>query len=250
MKVCATLSFFLGIFISSSAFAGKLRCTDLMLGPFYSHRNLSSERLARFLNKDIDGSDTPPAGVVALTFDDGPHPEFTLQIADVLERYGVKAVFFQIGKEAEKYPEISSELIRRGHVVGSHSWDHPNFQNLETDVGIQNLAKGHEAVTKATEGKASRLFRYPYGSRSDRFNKTLETLDLLAVEWNINTGDYHDKTPEKLLEQTKSYLLHEGWKRGGVILFHDVQEKTVKMLDQFLQFLVDENFEVVTLRYE
>jgi len=77
--------------------------------------------------------------VVALTFDDGPHPEYTPRLLNIPDRHGVHATFFMVGQLAAKYPAIVEEVAQRGHSIGNHSWDHPAFPLLNSSQRRQQI---------------------------------------------------------------------------------------------------------------
>jgi peptidoglycan/xylan/chitin deacetylase (PgdA/CDA1 family) len=87
--------------------------------------------------------------VVALTFDDGPHPEFTPEVLDILKKENVKATFFMIGERMEKYPEIVKEVMKQGHLIGNHTYTHPSDIEADTQAQvIRELEKCEEVIER------------------------------------------------------------------------------------------------------
>ena len=153
--------------------------------------------------------------VVALTFDDGPGPQ-TLQVLDVLDKYGIKATFFLIGKNVDKHPEIAREIARRGHEIGNHTYHHPLLTAIETPQQIRHEVElGATSIEKAT-GSCPRLFRPPCGWRSPWMMRSLQDLGYSVVTWDVDPNDWRHPGP-KVIEK---YVLH-GVHAGSIVLLHD-----------------------------
>lgn len=148
---------------------------------------------------------------IYLTFDDGPHPEATPYVLDLLARYQAKATFFCIGKNVEAYPEIYSRILDGGHRVGNHTWQHLN--------GWKNNDRNYfDDIAKAKKYIDSDLFRPPYGRITKFQLKQLrESFAFKVVMWTVLSGDFDVKlSPEK---STELVLLNAG--PGSIIVFHD-----------------------------
>ena len=146
---------------------------------------------------------------VYLTFDDGPIPEVTPWVLDVLDRYGVKATFFMVGDNVRKHPDVFRMVVERGHRIGNHTFNHIQ--------GLRYLTKNYLAnVEKAAHYIPSNLFRPPHGHM--RFLQTLcLTRRYKVVMWDVVTRDYSPHmTPEGVLNVVKRYV-----RNGSVIVFHD-----------------------------
>ncbi|MGH8754891.1 MAG: polysaccharide deacetylase family protein [Burkholderiales bacterium] len=100
--------------------------------------------------------------VAALTFDDGPHPEFTRRLLDILDRYQARATFFIVGRSAQRYPELVKRIAQAGHALGNHSWDHPSFPYISRRERRLQI----RACAKAIHPYGLKLFRPPYGNQS------------------------------------------------------------------------------------
>jgi peptidoglycan-N-acetylglucosamine deacetylase len=153
--------------------------------------------------------------VVALTFDDGPGPQ-TLQVLDILDKYGIKATFFMIGKNVDKYPEVAREIARRGHEIGNHTYSHPLLTAIETPQKIKReVESGAASIEKAT-GRCPHLFRPPCGWRSPWMMKCVHDLGYSVVTWDVDPNDW--KHPVSLvIEKSVSRSVHA----GSVVLLHD-----------------------------
>ena len=163
-----------------------------------------------------------------LTFDDGPHPEITPQILDILKKYNQKATFFCIGKNIEQYPEISKQIHDEGHTIGNHSFSHSfYFDFFRTKKVIAELEKTNTLIKNIT-GKECKIFRPPYGVTNPNIAKAVKKLNLQLIGWKIRSLDTvkNKKTVLKRLEKAKP---------GDIILFHDTKKHTPEILDEFLR---------------
>lgn len=153
---------------------------------------------------------------IALTIDDGPEPEVTPQVLDLLDRYQVKATFFCIGRRAMLYPDLCREIVRRGHEVANHSQRHwHNFSLSGPDSIYREVQAAQHTLTEIT-GVAPRFFRAPAGLRNLFLAPVLSRLNLQLAHWSIRAYDTQVKNPERV----KAKLLG-GLKPGAIILLHD-----------------------------
>jgi peptidoglycan/xylan/chitin deacetylase (PgdA/CDA1 family) len=146
---------------------------------------------------------------VYLTFDDGPIPEVTPWVLDVLDKYNIKATFFCVGDNVKRYPEIYQQILDRGHGIGNHTFNH--LQGLRTRT--KNYIKN---VELAAEYIASTLIRPPHGHiRVPQFFKLRKNYKV--VLWDVVTRDYSKHlSPEEVLENVRRYT-----RNGSIIVFHD-----------------------------
>lgn len=185
---------------------------------------------------------------MALTFDDGPNPEATPRLLEILESRGARGTFFMVGKVAARHPELVARVAAGGHAIGNHSWDHPSFPLIKSRWRRTQIRWCQEAL--APHG--SRLFRPPYGHQSPASQLDAARLGYRAVTWSINAEDWLDDPPEKLLERIRKRL-----RPGSVILFHDALYATIDRrychrgptLEAVARFLdeVGEGYQAVTL---
>ena len=157
--------------------------------------------------------------VVALTFDDGPHPDSTPRLLDILERHQAHATLFMVGEAAQRYPEIVRQAAQSGHAIGSHGWDHPSFPLIP---GRERRAQ-LRAWAKATAPYGQRLFRPPYGHQSIVSRLDALWLGYEVVTWNVAAVDWLDHDAEWMANRLMSII-----KPGDVIVFHDVLYHTTE----------------------
>jgi peptidoglycan/xylan/chitin deacetylase (PgdA/CDA1 family) len=153
-----------------------------------------------------------PAGgrQVYLTFDDGPHPEVTPRVLDILERHGARATFFLLGRHAARYPALTARIRASGHRVGNHGQEHLNGWLMPAHKVLDNAERGY-GVT------GSRLFRPPFGRLGPSQAKALYGRGFQTWMWSVSSRDYDARqSPEDCLRRTLSRTTD-----GSVVLFHD-----------------------------
>lgn len=156
--------------------------------------------------------------VVALTFDDGPHPPFTGRILDILDRYGVSATFFCVGLHASAHTEELARMADSGHRLGNHTWSHPYLPDLSVQELAMQLERTEETITAATGLASSHLFRPPYGSRSPKILSWLAEVKEgpTTVLWDVEPLDWALPGPDAITR-----IVLEQVQPGSVILLHD-----------------------------
>ncbi len=157
-----------------------------------------------------------PTNAVALTFDDGPDPEFTPRVLAILAEKNVAAAFFVVGRRAEAHPELVAETVRGGHIVGSHSYTHDLGFHFRLWGGIRReLVACNQAIARAT-GRDPLLFRSPQGFKNPALGDVLRELGMTAVGWQVRGLDAIERDPEAILRR-----IVKGARPGGVIAMHD-----------------------------
>ncbi|WP_340023882.1 polysaccharide deacetylase family protein [Paenibacillus sp. FSL K6-1096] len=172
--------------------------------------------LSQLLHKYPDTIKTqgPRRKMVALTFDDVPDPRFTPQLLDVLRKYKVKATFFVVGSRAEKHPALVARMIREGHAVGNHSYNHPQFTKLSVNQFRTQIIRT-ENIIQLLAGYKPRLIRPPYGDINEQQLKWAKAHGYKLVNWNVDSLDWRGLSKA----QVKHNILSRAG-RGAIILQH------------------------------
>ncbi len=204
--------------------------------------------------REVFGSSLPPKTVV-LTFDDGPHPRYTDEILEILARYQAPAIFFHLGRNLGTVDDkggvklgaqaaVAKRVLQAGHQLANHSFSHGLLAKMSGDE-VRTEATRTEALLDAAGRTPSALFRFPYGARNAGALQTVEALHLRSMMWNIDSMDWADPVPKSIAER----VLHETTKlQRGVILFHDIQGRTVQALPLVLDQLLAEGYRFATWR--
>ena len=235
----------LGLGVASLAFAG-LALAPAAFADCKSGQPLREVTLAAGQNvgEAWEGFAAPPLRdhEVVLTFDDGPNPETTSRILDLLKANCLAATFFPVGLNARDHPDFIRREIAEGHVVGSHTNDHANLSELTQSRAIDDIKVGMAAVTAA--GGKPTLFRFPQLASTPPLLDWLRGQGIAAVGVNIDPTDWQGGPPDETLKKIEDGLRQKG---GGIILMHDVQPNTVKLLPALIEFLNREGYRVVRL---
>jgi peptidoglycan-N-acetylglucosamine deacetylase len=137
------------------------------------------------------------AGEIALTFDDGPNPAWTPRLLEVLDRHGVKATFFLVGKYASQESVLTQFLSNNGHLIGNHTWSHPNLARTAPKKVREELRNTKDALEQIT-GKPVRHFRPPFGARRPDVLRTARELGMTPVTWNAMTNDWAEPSADRI----------------------------------------------------
>lgn len=178
---------------------------------------------------------TTTAKELCLTFDDGPHPETTPEILDILESYILKAAFFCNGREAEKYPGLVDLIVSKGHVIGNHGYDHLSGWKTNVRDYIEN-ARRAEKFTSST------LFRPPYGRiRQSQYRELKKKYRI--VFWDLMPYDFDEKIGGK----RAFYILKEKIRPGSIIVLHDkATSSCFSFLADFIKYAEKNGYKFVT----
>ncbi|MDO4327668.1 MAG: polysaccharide deacetylase family protein [bacterium] len=175
---------------------------------------------------------------VALTFDDGPHADFTPMLLDGLKERGVKVTFFLMGENIEGKEEIVKRMEAEGHLIGSHSYKHQQMTKLQEGTVLDSIEKNSELIASIT-GKYPLYLRPPYGD----WNDTLENdVNMTTVFWTVDSLDWKyqntAKTVRKILQDTDD---------GDIILMHDIFKTSVDAALEVIDTLEKEGYTFVTV---
>ena len=199
-----------------------------------------------------------PPRTVLLTFDDGPHPLYTPRILDILARYRVKAVFFQVGQNIGslgtggatpatiREPQLIERILSEGHAVANHTHTHPLLPSLDEIKLTDEIDRTEALLSAATHGHAGRanLFRPPYGARNDLVLAEVAARGLRSVLWNIDSRDWADPVSASVAHRVLTETLREG---RGIVLFHDIHLRAVEALPAVIEELQKRGFRFARL---
>lgn len=197
--------------------------------PTYLHRSVFKHALWKINTEQKN---------IYLTFDDGPIPELTEWVLDVLKEYDVKATFFCVGENIQKNPLIFQRILKEGHQVGNHTFNHLKGWRTSLDNYIAN-------VTQCQQFTKTNLFRPPYGRITIKQYKQLLS-NYKIVFWDVLTHDYSNKiSSESCLKNTIKYT-----RSGSIVVFHDnvKAEKNLKyVLPKYIDHFLKLNYKFVSL---
>jgi peptidoglycan/xylan/chitin deacetylase (PgdA/CDA1 family) len=160
-------------------------------------------------------------GEIALTFDDGPNPEWTPRLLNILAKHDVKATFFMLGKFAEAQPELVRRVAAEGHLVGDHSWSHPKLSHCPAKRIEDELKRTRDTLEQMI-GSPVKFFRPPFGARRPAVFRIARELGLDPVLWNAMTNDWNEPSSERIaasLSKRVDALTRRG--NAANIVLHD-----------------------------
>ena len=200
--------------------------------PPYMYRMLYPETIWRIPRKNK---------TVYLTFDDGPVPEVTPWVLNVLDHYNIKATFFCVGDNVARYKDLYQEILKRGHLTGNHTQNHIQGMKYRTKNYLRNVEAANTLID-------SPLFRPPHGHMRFRQKMALQKAGYHIIMWDVVSRDYSKKlTPDMVLENVKKYT-----RNGSIIVFHDsikAQRNLKAVLPKAIEWLIKEGYEIKKLPF-
>ncbi|GAA4903946.1 hypothetical protein GCM10023223_20580 [Stackebrandtia albiflava] len=155
---------------------------------------------------------------VALTFDDGPHPDWTPKVLASLRRHGVRATFCVVGVQARAYPELLRSIVADGHTLCNHSWRHSYDLGSRSESAIRaDLERTNEAIRAAVPHARIGYFRQPGGAWTDRVVRVARELGMVPIHWSVDPGDWN--AGHGAARIARDVVAHTG--PGGIVLLHD-----------------------------
>lgn len=180
----------------------------------------------------------PQKPMVALTFDDGPHPKYTAQIIDELNKYNSSATFFVLGSRVEKYPDTLKKIIENGNQIGNHTYDHIELTKLDSVKISDEINRTTKAIYDIV-GSGPEVVRPSYGSIN---GKVITNTGMPLILWSVDTRDW--KTRDKNL------IVNEALKKvkdGDIILMHDIYKTTADAAAVIIKELSSRGYQLVTI---
>jgi len=170
---------------------------------------------------------------IAITFDDGPDLKYTPQILDILKEKKVKATFFVVGIQVNKYPEVVQRMEDEGHMIGNHSYTHTSFTKLTAEQLKQEIDSTDKKIEEII-GYTPEIVRPPYGAINDEVRANLESYGKEVVIWNIDPRDWDGSSVKAMLDNILTNA-----RDGGNILLHSFGSKHVKNTVELLPTVID-----------
>lgn len=175
---------------------------------------------------------------IALTFDDGPHEEYTARLLDGLKERGVKATFFLMGQNIAGKEDLVRRMQEEGHLIGNHGYDHVQMTRAGQDAVCQAVDRTGELIAEIT-GQAPHYLRPPYGD----WNEDLECrMDMATVFWTLDSLDWKLKNTAGIVQQVEKRV-----KEGDIILMHDIFPTSVEAALLLVDRLQEKGFRFVTV---
>ena len=198
----------------------------------------------RFQGAIVDAAKlTPEQKVIALTFDDGPWPESTAQVLDILKKNQIKGTFFLIGQNVKNYPGLVKREIAEGHVIGNHTWHHW-YQFLNPQAAAYEIDHTADLIYQVT-GIKTNLFRPPGGIMHNGVASYARNSKYAIIRWSSDSVDYSRPAVPKLINN-----VFRRAKPGGIVLMHDGggnRSKTVQALPEIIANFRKQGYRFVTI---
>lgn len=174
---------------------------------------------------------------VALTFDDGPGP-YTNKLLRILKKKKVPATFFLVGQRVGGYPKVVRRIVRDGHQLGNHSWNHASLTSL-SNTGVKSQISKTDAAIKKIVGFKPKVLRPLYGNHNSRVDKLVRKP---LVLWNIDTLDWKHRSPQQTINISMRNV-----SSGSIVLMHDIHKTTVNAVPKLIKKLKKKGYTLVTL---
>lgn len=211
--------------------------------------------LVKRLNTPSSMPVVPPAGarisyssakisqkVLAMTFDDGPHPSLTPKLLDILKERNIKCTFFVIGKNAKAYPNIIRRMIAEGHEVANHTWTHCSLTS-RSDAQIRTELQQSEDALVAAANYRPHLIRPPYGAINTRIKQFMfSEFGYSTIMWSVDPQDWRRPGVSVVTSRLVS-----GARPGAIMLAHDIHPPTIQAMPSMFDQLLAKGYQFVTV---
>ena len=184
----------------------------------------------------------PARSEVAITINDGPHPDYTPRILDIFAEFRVRATFFVVGNCAEQYPDIILRIAREGHQIGNHSYTHSRFRRLSIGEAVWELAATN-AVIQSILGKPCGILRPPFGQVSWPSMCASLRLRERLILWSVDLKDYRATAAEELVRKSSETR----WMNGDILLYHGNTRAALDALPSVIRELTKNGREAVRI---
>jgi peptidoglycan-N-acetylglucosamine deacetylase len=179
---------------------------------------------------------------ILFTFDDGPHPEITPRVLDILDRWGCRAIFFIPAFRIERAPQLLGEIIQRGHAIGNHTFSHTDPAKLSFRQCKAEIDECQHRLAQTT-GIKTKYFRSPNGRVTIPLMMALRACKMHYIRWSMDTGEYSHSINSNSTELAKNFLdkIHN----RAIVLSHDDNMMIPKMLEIVLPVVLDMGFNLM-----
>ncbi|MEM8851308.1 MAG: polysaccharide deacetylase family protein [Pseudomonadota bacterium] len=183
-----------------------------------------------------------PSPVVAMTFDDGPHPRLTPPLLDALKARGIRATFYVIGRNVARHPQLAQRIVAEGHEIGNHTWSHSFLTERSDQAVVRELDSTSAAIFEAV-GKVPVTMRPPYGAMHARQRAMVNAnRNTPAILWSVDPQDWRRPGANVVANR----IVRDAHK-GAIILAHDIHPGTIRAMPYALDGLVARGFRFVTV---
>ncbi len=179
--------------------------------------------------------------VCSISFDAAWGNEQTDTLLDILDDHDVKTTFFLVGDWVEKYPESVKEIAKRGHDVGNHSDTHAHMTQISKTDQLSEIEECNKKIKAITKRDVT-LFRPPYGEYDNSVVETCDSTDMYCVQWNIDSLDWKDPSPQEMVERIQQKLCP-----GSIILLHNGAKNTPEALPLIIEAIKEEGYKIVPI---
>lgn len=180
--------------------------------------------------------------VLAMTFDDGPHPTNTPRLLDILKQRNIKATFFLIGRSAKTYPQIVRRIVEEGHEIGNHTWSHASLTS-RSDEQIRKELQMTEDALVAAAGYRPHIVRPPYGAINARIKQLMfSDFGYANIMWSVDPQDWRRPGVSVVTNR-----LVNGAHKGAILLAHDIHAPTIDAMPSTLDQLLTKGYQFVTV---
>lgn len=211
--------------------------------------------MAARMNQPSTMPKVPPAGarlsyssiqtdkpVLAITFDDGPHPVNTPKLLEILSQRNIKATFFLVGQNVKQYPDLVRRILAEGHEIGNHTWTHASLSSISDDAVRKELKRSDDALFEIA-GYRPHLMRPPYGAINTRLkNLIYSEFGYPCILWSVDPQDWRRPGVSVVVNRLVS-----GARPGAILLTHDIHAPTIVAVPQALDQLLAKGYQFVTV---
>lgn len=214
--------------------------------PAYASQGLRNPNMnlpSQFSGKTVShsrGLSTNP--YVAMTFDDGPHPQNTPRLLDMLRARNIKATFYVIGGNVDRYPHIVRRIVAEGHEIGNHTYTHRKLTSLGDADVKKEMSRTEDAIVRAA-GVKPRTMRPPYGALLQRQRSSIfSDFNYPTIMWSVDPNDWKRPGPSVVTSRILS-----GAHNGAIILAHDLHAPTVDAMPGTFDGLLSNGYNFITV---